>query len=520
MSSPVLARSPLEGALAGWCLEQRPVVPRLPVALLTRAQKAAELQRVQARRAMLAAHEAELVLGLAEDTPDSWDPPPGTPGGRSGGWAPDAELPGVSEFFLPELAMVLNSGRGTAAQLASRAWTYRESLPATWAALAAGELDEARAKVLVDVLEHARPAVARAIEALLLPQARGLSTGRLRRRALALLLERDAEAVNARRQAAHRQADVRCYPSHLEGMATLAADLPAPVAAACHELVDQLAQLLKADGDARPIGQLRAAVLADLLTRPWDDSRPAVTAQLSVTATLAALAGRSAEAGEVNGLPITAAHLRELLHQLGALGPGGLQAPQGGSLVLALTDAAGRLLATLSRTDLERLGRRGCPDHPDMDPDHPDMDDAAIDGGCFCAVLDRPPGTDRYQTTPAQRRWIKTRDRTCRFPNCGQRIGWADLDHVIPHAHGGPTDCANLCCLCRSHHRLKTHARGWRFTMTDDGTLTVTTPSGVTRTTRPPGLRAEPPRPAGPSQNPQPAPPPPPAPPEDDPPPF
>ena len=43
--------------------------------------------------------------------------------------------------------------------------------------------------------------------------------------------------------------------------------------------------------------------------------------------------------------------------------------------------------------------------------------------------------------------------------------------------------------LCRRHHRLKTHAPGWRFTMTADGVLSVTTPSGVTRTTHPPGLR-------------------------------
>jgi hypothetical protein len=87
---------------------------------------------------------------------------------------------------------------------------------------------------------------------------------------------------------------------------------------------------------------------------------------------------------------------------------------------------------------------------------------------------------------------VHTRDRTCRFPNCGQRVGWADADHVVAHACGGPTDCANLCCLCRSHHRLKTFAPGWRFTMSDDGVLTVTTPSGVSRTTRPPGMRLPP----------------------------
>jgi hypothetical protein len=91
---------------------------------------------------------------------------------------------------------------------------------------------------------------------------------------------------------------------------------------------------------------------------------------------------------------------------------------------------------------------------------------------------------------------VNTRDRRCRFPNCGQRVGRADLDHVVAHSCGGATDCANLCCLCRSHHRLKTFAPGWRFTLDADGTLHVTTPSGVTRTTRPPGMRSRPPEPA------------------------
>ena len=60
---------------------------------------------------------------------------------------------------------------------------------------------------------------------------------------------------------------------------------------------------------------------------------------------------------------------------------------------------------------------------------------------------------------------------------------------MLAHGDGGPTDCTNLCCLCRRHHRLKTHAPGWRYALTADGVLSVTTPSGVTRTTRPPGLR-------------------------------
>ncbi|SFT94971.1 hypothetical protein SAMN05660657_04140 [Geodermatophilus amargosae] len=103
-------------------------------------------------------------------------------------------------------------------------------------------------------------------------------------------------------------------------------------------------------------------------------------------------------------------------------------------------------------------------------------------------MLDRPAATDDYRPGRALHRFVTTRDRTCRMPGCRVRAGHADLDHVLPHPEGA-TDCTNLCCLCRRHHRLKTHARGWRFDMDRDGVLTVTTPTGITRVTRPPGLR-------------------------------
>ncbi|GAB3317368.1 hypothetical protein GCM10027451_35150 [Geodermatophilus aquaeductus] len=490
-----VAGSLVERALAGWLVERPAPFRRLPVALLSREQKAAELQRLQALKARTAAYEAELILGLADDSPDDDDPAPGTPGARARSWKPDPELPGVSEFFTAELAMVLNCGRLSASQRAHRAWTYRTHLPATWAAMSAGELDEVRAMALVDVLQHTDPAVARAVESRVLPEASQLNGGKLKKRVLELLLELDAEAADRRRAQARRRSDVRIYPSPQEGMATIAADLPADVAAACHALVDELARMLKADGDGRPIGELRTAVFADLLQRPWDESRPPVTAHLQIIATLASLAGRSDEAGEVNGLPITAAQLRELLEQLDALG---VRTPEGGSVTLALADEDGTLRATSTLDQLRRLARRGCPEHSGAD--------------CGCAVLDRPEQVDRYEPSTAQHRFVRTRDRTCRFPTCGQRVGWADADHVVPHAHGGVTDCANLCCLCRSHHRLKTFARGWGFRMSPDGVLTVTTPSGITRTTRPPGMRPPPPTPDPPPAEPED--------PDDDPPPF
>jgi hypothetical protein len=67
------------------------------------------------------------------------------------------------------------------------------------------------------------------------------------------------------------------------------------------------------------------------------------------------------------------------------------------------------------------------------------------------------------------------------------KAGWSDLDHTVPHACGGATDCTNLCCLCRRHHRVKTFGSGWSFVMEPDGVLIITTPTGVTRISRPPG---------------------------------
>jgi hypothetical protein len=186
-----------------------------------------------------------------------------------------------------------------------------------------------------------------------------------------------------------------------------------------------------------------------------------------------------------SGQPITAAHARELLAQLDAVCPGGLQAPTGGWLRISITDVDGALLAVTGRRELEHIARHGCPHHPDDRPDHPGERPAA---GCGCAVLDRPPAVDRYRPSPAQRRFLEHRDRTCRHPGCGQPVARVDLDHVVPYPEGA-TDCGNLCCLCRRHHRLKTFAPGWRFVLTPDGRLRITTPSGVTRTTRPPGLR-------------------------------
>jgi hypothetical protein len=418
--------SVVEGVAFDWVSAQPEARLDLPADWLDDEQVAAELGRIQRDRARQTAREAELLLRLAELRPDADDPPPGTPGARRRTWRRTAaEFAGVSEFFPDEVAHAINLGRGTAAFRARRAFTWRENLPATFAALRGGRLDERRAGVLADALQSVAPRLAQAVEAALLDEAEGLSLARLRARALELLAELDADAVEERRQEAQQSADVRVAAT-ADGMATLTGEMSAEEAAACHDVIDQLAAMAKADGDERPIGQLRSAIMAMLIRRPADNGLPEVTVQLTVTAALDGLEGASARGGEVDGFPITAAHVRDLLRRAGALG---LTTPDGGSLVFALTDEDGRLLATLTAAELARLAAKGCREHPDAQ--QPDAERSP--GGCACPVAGAPVDAEGYEPRVGQRRFVETRDRRCRMPNCGQRVGRADLDHVVAH---------------------------------------------------------------------------------------
>jgi hypothetical protein len=447
----------------------------LPVRGKSDVELSDELRLVQAFEAKLAGYKTELVIALAGKRP----PERGAPAG--GTWGPGAvQLPETSEFFPDELAHVLRCSRSAATDLAETANVLHTRLPVTWGWLADGLLDWPRARAIAAELgwpaKDVPDAVVALVEAEVLPRAMELKVRTLRELIRARLLAHGVDLSEERRKKAEDTADVTVVPGR-DGMAELRVFLPVARAVACRDAVDRYARMLKADGDTRPIGVLRAEVHTDLILRAWDASRPPVTAQLTITAPIHALRPAAKAVAEVDGQPITAGLLREILEQLDAVCPGGLHAPAGGSLHISLVDpVSGRLRAVVTRAELAALVRRGCPTHPGGQP-------------CECPVLDRPDPVDRYRPSAAQYRFVKTRDRTCRWPGCTNSVAWADLDHVVAHACGRQTACENLCCLCRRHHRLKTHSPGWLFVMTDDGVFTVTSPAGISRTTWPPGMR-------------------------------
>ena len=98
-----------------------------------------------------------------------------------------------------------------------------------------------------------------------------------------------------------------------------------------------------------------------------------------------------------------------------------------------------------------------------------------------------PPGpSGTYRPAAALDRFVRARDRRCRFPGCRRRVPLGgQLDHNIPWPDGA-TSAGNLEGFCTSHHRGKHQAPGWQYDLAADGTLTVTTPTGLVVTTTPP----------------------------------
>jgi hypothetical protein len=98
-----------------------------------------------------------------------------------------------------------------------------------------------------------------------------------------------------------------------------------------------------------------------------------------------------------------------------------------------------------------------------------------------------PPGpTAGYRPGAKLDRFVRARDRRCRQPGCRRPVPrGGELDHNRPYPLG-PTSAGNLNGFCTSHHRGKHQAPGWSYDLDNDGTLVVTTPSGLVTTTEPP----------------------------------
>ena len=355
-------------------------------------------------------------------------------------WAAAAEPD--RPFVADELALLMNVHPQTASSLMDVACRAAE-VPALLAAWEALELTDRHVRAAVEELHRCLDEEDVRISVLdrVLTRCRERAAehgwprpGELRRMIRAAALLHDPEAARRREQSKADDRRTDCYPLpdgqagfHLEGPA-------AQVLAAAQAVHARAKELARLAGETRTVAQLEFDLAVTLLTTGTVDGcgAPVVEVQVVVPLSVAAAMGRepdgasSAEQlGELVGYgPISPEACRELLAgatQLRRI----LTDPSTGQ-VIAVDDAIGRTA--------------------DLDADLRRLVDAP--------AVQRTLSTRAYRPTRRATRFVRTRDRTCRFPGCTRFAIDTDLDHRRPWPHG-PTDPENLHCLCRHHHKAK-----------------------------------------------------------------
>jgi hypothetical protein len=362
--------------------------------------------------------------------------------------------PHLAEHVGDELAVSLTLTTRGADQLLDFA-VRLDRLPRTRAALAAGEIDRAKAYVIADEVSCLDHAHAAAVEAAVIGRAPSQTTGQLRASARRAALAADPDAASRHREKAEQEARVEVWSEPSGTAALVGRDLrPADVIAA-DKRIDSLARQLKAAGIEGGLDQLRArAYVALLLGRPLppqcsSTATRSATGSVNLTMPLASWLGASEEPGEVAGFgAVAAADSRALAERLAG-------------------EPATRWCLTLTSHD-GRAVAHGCLTVRPL---------AAGD----CLHRRESAG---YQPSPGLRHVITVRQRTCSFPGCRRPASRCDQDHTVPHDRGGRTCECNLAPLCRHHHRCK-QAEGWCLEQPEPGVLVWRTPSGRTYTVTP-----------------------------------
>jgi hypothetical protein len=402
----------------------------------------------------------------------------------------DQPAPSTASWLRDRLRMSAGAARSTVRT--ARA-LFRGPLKETAAALVAGELSVAHAKVVADGTQDLPDHIKLDADPILVELATRLDPPQLRRAVAHLGQVADPEGADRARHHRHARRGLWVAPTWDDMVAV--DGLLEPEAGAV--LLAALAPLARpADAhDDRKGSQRNADALTELARRSleggWLPKAGGVRPQLLVTMDLDSLLGRPGAVG-------------------GETGWAGPLAPE----------ACRRLAcdATLTRVVVSRQSTSG-PTCPTTDPEgssgghDPDTDrDPAADPGLTdagglaaepsatanprgeveglqerlgAAMAWLPPtlggaarqpldvGRATRVVHPAQRAALAVRDGGCVFPGCDRPLAWCDAHHLWHWVDGGPTDLWNLAMVCRAHHRA-VHEEGWRLIRGPDGRFTVT----------------------------------------------
>ena len=396
--------------------------------------------------------------------------------------------PLVAEFCFAELGSVLGMSTVAAKRLVGQALELRHRLPALWRCVHAGDVPAWRARLVAEATIHATPGLSREaagwVDAQVAPFAATVGQAQLDR-LVAEAIRRFGPPVEPEDPddpdpvlPDGRHVTVDTDQIHYGGTFRIEGELDIPDALDLDHALRQAAEDLKQLGCTESLGARRAQALGHLVRhqlaldlageQPGSaSSGPGVQGESPADASAEPPAGRPTDpaAGPARVRSELPAARRLVLHLH-------LTASSVGEDAITF-DRLGRMDEHQRLVLLEQV-KAWCADtHTDV------RIQPVID-------LGEEITADGYTPTERQRRQVELRDRTCVFPWCARRASACDVDHVVPYDHDaaaegrpqpGPTSSSNLGCLCRRHHRLKTHGH-WRPTVVAPGTFLWSSPHG------------------------------------------
>ncbi|WP_165978385.1 DUF222 domain-containing protein, partial [Actinomadura darangshiensis] len=171
---------------------------------------------------------------------------------------PGYRILSARESVTEEVAAALTVTSNVAATLVHLAERLTGPLAATGAALEAGRIDLAKARVICDATDDLPEQATQRVEAAALEKASDQTTGQLRRRLKRIAQRLAPEVIEERKREAVRRRRLELWENP-SGTADLAlCDLAAEDAHAIYNKITAAAHGLKADGDTRPLTTIRA----------------------------------------------------------------------------------------------------------------------------------------------------------------------------------------------------------------------------------------------------------------------
>jgi hypothetical protein len=312
-------------------------------------------------------------------------------------------------------------------------------LSATFRALRDGRVSEWRAMIVARETAWLSRADRAAVDAELAPRLETLGDRRVEAEARKIAYRLDPEGYLGRIRGASNDRRVTLRPAP-DTMSTLTGLLPVAQGVAAYAALTRAADSLLSAGDPRSRGQIMADTLVERVTGQARAGDVPVEINLVMTdqSLLAPTGAGGDEPAQLIGYgPVPAAVARQLV-----LGPS--------------DDTAMWLRRLYTAPDTGEL--------------------AAMD-------------SRRRGFAANQRHFLRIRDQHCRTPWCEAPI--RHIDHIRPAERGGPTTVVNGQGLCAACNFAK-QAPGWRVgpVCSASGVLeiAVTTPTGHTYRSRPPGL--------------------------------